>query len=411
MSPKRHLLGLSILALAIAACESDATDASTTSSASSSSGTGGAGGTKPMPAADPTGFRATAPLAKGRTHHTATLLEDGRVLVVGGETGSGTPLAEVELFDPTTEAWTKLAPLPEGRSNHTATRLADGRVLIVGGGLNSAIGIPSGEGVLASALLFDPATSAFTAVGSMTDPRAGHLATLLADGRVLVAGGATDEVGTPCTQIPNCATGKALASAEVFDPATSTFTKVGDMTTPRLASFITTLASGTALVAGGADDTDSVTNVDLFDATANTFAATAPLLHDRLYLSGSTLGSGRVLVVAGKNANVSPLKSTELYDPTAETWTAGPNVDGVRTAAAVVTLQSGNAISIGGYDQLTNKSIPSVELFDDAAGTWTVLPPLAKGRAIATATLLLDGRVLVVGGSGPSALSACEISQ
>ncbi len=152
-------------------------------------------------------------------------------------------------------------------------------MLVVGGGPNSAIGIPSGDGVPASALVFDPATSAVTPVGSMTDPRAGHLATLLADGRVLVAGGATDEVGTPCTQVPNCATGKALASAKVFDPATSAFTKVGDMTT-RLAAVIRTLADGKPLIAGGADDTDSVTNVDLLDATTNTFAATAPLLHD-----------------------------------------------------------------------------------------------------------------------------------
>lgn len=395
--------------LALAACESTATDA--TSSSSSSSGAGGGGGAKPMAAPDPTGFHTVASLAKARSHHTATLLSDGRVIVIGGENGAGQMLSEVEIFDPVTESWSSGPPLPEPRSNHTATRLADGRVLVTGGGLNSAIGIPSGEGVLASAVVYDPTTNAFSAVGAMADPRAGHLATLLDDGRVLVAGGATHEVGTPCTTIPNCATGKALASAEAFDPATGAFSAVGSMTTPRLASFITTLHDGRPLIAGGADDTDSVTNTDLFDAKTNAFSGTGPLLHDRLYLSGGTLGSGRVLAVAGKNANVSPLKSTELYDPTTGAWAAGPDVGSVRTAAAVVTLQSGNAISIGGYDQLKNKAIGDVELFDDASSTWTILPPITKPRAIATATLLLDGRVLVVGGVGSSALPTVDLSQ
>ncbi len=396
--PLRSLWFALVLLSILVAC-SEAPLSTSTSTSSSSSGAGGGGGEAVVPAADPTGFRAGPLLLPGRTHHTATLLRDGRVLVIGGEDPSGDPIPNVDVFDPVTETFTSLAPLAEPREFHTATLLSDGRVLVTGGGLNSQIGIPSGEGVLKSAAVFDPATSTFSPVGDMADPRAFHEASLLADGRVLVVGGATNMMGGTCTVVPNCYTGKALATAEVFDPATSIFNKVGDMSAARLGFALPQLADGRPFAIGGANDTVSLASTELFDPTTNQFVAGATLAGDRIYLGAARLGSGHVLVAGGKKANVSPLVTSEVFDPVVNAWSKTQNLDRPRTAAAMITLQSGHVLTVGGYDQTQNGAIKNTSIYDETSGTWSRIGDLGKARFNMTATLLSDGRVLVVGGS------------
>ena len=186
-------------------------------------------------------FKATGPMTKWRTGQTATLLPDGTVLIAGGYDAAGFSLASAELFDPATGKFRLAHSMPVLRQDHTATLLADGRVLIAGG-LN-ANGDPGG--LYASAELYDPATGLFSLTASMTNARAGHRAVRLADGRVLLIGGDT-------------LAGEPGLSAELYDPTTGTFsatdpTHAGHATATSLSDGRALLTGGSVSVVGGAD--------------------------------------------------------------------------------------------------------------------------------------------------------------
>lgn len=418
----------SALMLLSAACGDDspapsgATTGSTTHSgegggggSTGTGGSGGAGGTAPAP--DPTGFRATAPMSEARRMHTLTLLADGRVLMVGGEAGADLhPIDRVAVFDPATEQWTELDPLPEPRSNHTATLLDDGRVLVAGGGDSDIIGLPSGTGVTDTALLFDPATGKLTPTGSMVEPRVGHRALRLPDGRVLLAGGGTDQVATDCNaQYPDCTVAVSLASAEVYDPATGAFSAVGSMASVRVAFTLVDLADGSPFAVAGFDTgtVESLDSAERFDLDALEWKPAASMTTGkRGYQSGARLGSGNVLVGGGKLSNVGPTTTSEVYDPAADAWTKVQNLDEPRTGAAAISLASGHVLFLGGFDQGKGASLDKADLFDEATGTWTALPPLTEGRSLPSAVLLSDNRILICGGSKSFGMSIkCDIGE
>jgi Kelch motif/Galactose oxidase, central domain len=143
-------------------------------------------------------FVDTGSLHQARTGHTATLLRDGRVLVVGGSNGS-IPIKIAELYDPATDAWSLTQNPLHQRAAHTATLLSDGRVLIAGGA-------DTHFNLVANAEIYDPATASWSEAGTLNTPREDHTATLLPDGRVLIAGGTQNATD-------------GLASAEIFNPA------------------------------------------------------------------------------------------------------------------------------------------------------------------------------------------------
>ena len=139
-----------------------------------------------------------------RKPHSHDRLADGRVLVVGGTSAKGGATNEVEIYDPVTDAWTRADPIKNPRYNHTATILADGRVLVAGGFTPGAFHTATKK-----AEVYDPAADRWTVVSSMLEPRAVHAAVLLADGRVLVAGGVTSP--------PNVLT--VTERTEIWNPA------------------------------------------------------------------------------------------------------------------------------------------------------------------------------------------------
>jgi hypothetical protein len=225
---------------------------------------------------------------------TATLLSDGRVLMAGGLGGELGLLASAELYDPKTGTFSPTGSMTVGRAGATATLLSDGRVLVAGGGNAGA-----------SAELYDPATGTFSQTGSMTTARVGASATLLANGRVLVAGGGGDANA-----------GEPLASAELYDPATGTFSPTGSMVSAHSGQFATRMPDGRVLIAGGETNraTDllmwaSSTSAELYDPTTGKFSQTGSMTtaHGG---TATLLADGRVLVVGGYR-----LASAELFRP------------------------------------------------------------------------------------------------
>jgi hypothetical protein len=174
----------------------------------------------------------TGSLNTARFDHTATLLPNGMVLVAAGFTGMSTPSATAELYDPSSRTWTATGSLNTARFDHTTTLLPNGMVLVAGGGFGS----------LASAELYDPASGTWTATGSLNIPRVSHTATSLPNGMVLVAGGYDNS--NPRRFI-------YLASAELYDPASGAWTATGSLNTARYAHTATLLLNGMVLVAGG----------------------------------------------------------------------------------------------------------------------------------------------------------------
>jgi hypothetical protein len=405
---------------------SGATSSATVGSggASSSSGAGGTGGEAvetPLPelhlAATPTQTVPAAPMIHARAGHTATLLDDGTVVVIGGEDlgADRAQIATVERYDPAADTWTELPALPEGRLNHTSTLLVDGTILIVGGGGSNDIGSPSGVDVRASALILDPITGAIETIAGPAEPRHGHLAVRLPSGKVLVVGGADADsilVHAPGAggDIPF---GQPLASAEIYDPATKTFAPTGSTAVPHSSFTLVGLADGRALVSGGVSSPEGDASSDMnevFDEATGAFTVVGPFEGDaRLHHAASRLADGRVLVFGGKEPNVAFLSDLQMFDPAAGAFTYVGSTFSSRTVPNVVPTQAGGAVVLAGLRCGASGCENPKETFIVAVdGDVSDGPALQYGRASASATVLLDGSILVAGGYVFASITAVE---
>jgi hypothetical protein len=269
-------------------------------------------------------FSPTGSMSTPREDHTATLLRDGRVLIIGGNDYGSHTTASAEIYDPKTGTFTPTGSMKTARGFHTATLLADGRVLVAGG--DAAAWDDSGP-FLASAEIYDPATGRFTATGSMVTGRAHHAATLLADGRVLITGGTPGQAGG------NGSGTTSLTAAELYDPVTGTFSLTGPMAQGRVYHTATRLADGRVLVAGGCDNGRNyatcqfLASAEVYDPKIGTFSTTGSMTAPRVWASSTLLADGRVLITGGNVDGSDPLASAEIYEPNAATFRlagAGP---------------------------------------------------------------------------------------
>ena len=318
----------------------------------------------------------TGSTAQERRQHTATKLPDGRVLIVGDASNS------TEIYDPGTELF---SPGPDtivahgGRS--TATRLPDDRILIVGG-----------RGAPTSAEIYDPAAGIFQKVGSSAAQRTLHTATLLKNGKVLIAGGFQPSPrGTH-------------AIAELFDPATETFTPTGNLNQHRADHTATLLENGQVLIAGGAATTESQFNVlssaELYDPVTESFLPTGSMSRPRLINTATLLPSqnGKVLILGGAEESFIATAAAEIYDPVTGLFSSIDNMISRRVEHTATLLVTGEVLIAGGADALAPNTIDEAELYDPVSGTFTTPSTMVTPRQEHTATLLSDGRALIVGG-------------
>ena len=347
--------------------------------------------------AEPQGtWSSTGSMAVGRFVFTATTLQNGEVLVAGGDTPGDIITNKAELYDPTTGTFTPTGNMHAARVAFSATRLPNGKVLVEGGASNTV-------GALASAELYDASTGTWTLTGSMNQGRQAHSAVLLRDGTVLVTGGNIDR--TPCADV--CAT--TIAGSEIYNPSTGTWTTVGEMTIPR--SFFTTtlLSNGRVLAAGGRVHTGpgyfdygAIAFADLYDPATGKWRATGTMTISREDHSAVLLTNGQVLVAGGSTVNFNgvTVASAELYDPTTGNWTATGSMLQGRERHTATVLQNGQVLVAGGdyYDGVNAGFLTECELYDPTLGTWSVTASMSTPRFGARAALLRDGRVLEAGG-------------
>ena len=287
------------------------------------------------------------------------------------------------------------------RNHHSATLLADGKVMVAGGWATVA------TAPHASAEIFDPASGAngtFAATGLMTIARTNHTATLLGSGKVLVAGGLNG--------------GLNLNSAEVFDPA-GTFSATGTtMVSARSNQAVALLDNGTVLLTGGRGGAGMpIQGAEIFDSTlsagAGAFSTTDSMADLRMFHTATRLNTGKVLIVGGKNASFE-LLTAELYDPATQIFSATGAMGVIRQNHTATLLADGKVLIVGGAQNgATGNPITSAEVYDPATGLFQFTGSMAVARANHRATLLANGKVLISGGrstsSSASALKTMEI--
>ncbi len=328
------------------------------------------------------GFTSTGDMTQTRFGHTATLLQNGNVLLVGGrqseESWEGTATAEI--FDHTAGAFRAIDPMQAKRFGHTATRLADGKVLIAGGW--------SPWASTNSAELFDPATGKFTPTGPMGTSRAEHTATLLADKKVLITGGFSGFWGWDENY---------LNGAELYDPATGTFTPTGFMNEARMLHSATLLADGRVLITGGFENT-----AELYSPTAGTFAYVGSFEGRRTSQTTTLLADGRVLLAGGERDLWSDTPDTyddaQIFNPATGQFSFLAQMNAYRGSHTATLLRNDQVLIVGGLGS-NGTAESTAELFDPSSSTFLITGSMANPRMEHTATLLPDGRVLVAGGT------------
>lgn len=326
----------------------------------------------------PSKFRFTGSLVIPRNSHTATLLQNGKVLIVGGSDINSNFIGPSELYDPATGNFTVTRSLLYPRFSHTATLLQNGKVLITGGTSPGSGGTTYAQ---PAAELYDPATGSFAYAGSLNIARSLHTATLLQNGQVLIVGGSGDN------------------TAELYDPTAGTFTYTGSLSIALSAQSATLLNDGTVLIAGGSINqvSTSVAGAEIYNPTTGTFSATGSLNTAREFHTATLLTSGKVLIATGTNSQTGLLGTAELYDPVVKAFTVTGNPAYPRGNAAAAALNSGQVLIAGGSNS-NGLEVDAAELYDPTSATFSLAGDLNIQRYSNSGTLLNDGTVLIAGG-------------
>jgi len=358
------------------------------------------------------GFMLTGGMLSGRAYHTATRLKDGRVLIAGGMGKDGKTVRPAELYDPASGQFVPTGNMLQSRYDHTATLLTNGKVLLTGGNTTRAA-----ANYLDTAELYDPASGTFSPTGKVTRlydieqdkffyegemgvARSRHTATMLPDGKVLVAGGAG-------------ANGKTEASTEIYDPASGQFATTATMISPRQGHRATLLHDGQVLISGGYDgDGHILATAELFDPATGRFLLTTAafatsgtaMSSGRREHTATLLADGQVLIAGGDDEH-SAVNTAELYNPTSGAFTCvgglldgphgpcNPSMNDYRDYAMAVALPDGEVLVAGGYNFRMSATrnpgaargrpfalLGTAEIYNPASGTFTSTLTLLRAR-------------------------------
>jgi len=329
-------------------------------------------------------------LTRRRTHHTATVLKDGTIMLIGGSNGVNIQYAVAEVFDPEMNTFRQLAPLNTARHDHSATLLEDQRVLVVGG-------YNAQRGWLDDAELYDPYANAWTAIPPNYSHGVQHTSTRLQDGRVLVVGGCIGS--SECTD-----------RVEIFDPSSETWNDATPLPSRRAAQIAVLLDDGRVLIAGGGP---SAAEAMLYDPRANTWEATGRIPSLPILASAVKLLGGRILMAGGLDHAQEPrvVNDTEIYDPSTNAWRVVAGMPHPRYAFTLALLPDGEVMATGGADRYESSWTRSsfdqeIDVYNIDLDLWYAAGTLPQPEAFGAAVPLPDGSYWLTGGGTGHALSA-----
>jgi Galactose oxidase, central domain len=324
-------------------------------------------------------------------------LPDGRVLVLDGPADStGIPSASgaAEIYDPRSNTFNPTGSLLPGGVGEALAPLKDGRVLVTG-----AFPESTGE-------VYDPSSGQFSLAGRMVDAHRAdtsefdivpYTATTLGDGRVLIAGGVHYQPNANVDQT-------FLRTAELYTPASGKFTLTGSMIRARENATATLLPNGRVLIAGGDEDNrdlEYLASAEIYDPATGKFSLTGSMSTPRSEATATLLTDGRVLIVGGVNADTDGLASAEIYDPATGKFSSTGSMATGRSQHVACLLNNGSVLIAAGNDD-SNPSVPlnTAEIYDPATGRFSsTAPMLIQYPSSTSCTTLEDGRVLLVGDS------------
>lgn len=270
------------------------------------------------------------------------------------------------------------------RATHRATLLSNGKVFISGG-------FSTNRNSLASTEIYDPKGEIFFSGGNMNVARASHSATLLPNGKVLIAGGYN---------------GEYLDSAEIYDPQTGDFSLVGKMTMPRSEHIAVLLANGKVLLAGGVGKGWTfLADAEVFDPATNSFTKTGKMTTARESHTATLLKDGTVLIAGGhkgRRADIEIYKSTEIYSPQTEKFTAAADLTVKRHKHDAVLLEDGRVLIVGGTDERdSGGAYRDVEIYNPKTKNFSKVGKMkfARYKLQGTSVLLATGKVFIAGGA------------
>ena len=330
-------------------------------------------------------WTATGSMATPRVAHTATLLPNGKVLVVGGRSTENAILASAELYDPASHTWSATGSLHVARRVHTATLLPSGKVLVAGGFGVYTYPVSSSE-------LYDPATGLWSVTGPMVHARGVFTATLLPNGYVLAAGGSGP---------------RATNTAEIYHPATGLWYRTNALPagSGNEQATATLLPTGKVLIAGGANPLTQ--SASIYQPSDYRWWKTGGMVAPRCDHTATLLGTGKVLVVGGTDGTPGSFPTPELYNIATHRWSPASNQPYGGAEHTATLLRDGTVLIAGGTTiGSANGVTAATDRYNPTTSAWTDAGNMPTPRLGHTATLLSDGSVLMAGGAGPNGVVA-----